>query len=374
MKKSEQLANDKRIVLTLDAGGTNLVFSAIRGNEEIIAPIVLQAHSDDLDRCLGNVVKGFTEAKKQLASEPAAISFAFPGPADYENGIIGDLPNFTAFTGGVPLGPMLEDHFGIPVFINNDGNLFTYGEALSGFMPWLNTQLKQAGSIKQYTNLVGFTVGTGFGSGIVMGDTMILGHSTSGAEIHNTLNAFDPNRNAEESVSTRAIQRVYAEEAGLPFNGSLMPREVYEIARGEKEGVKEAALQSFISLGRSLGNSIANTLSLFDGIVVLGGGLTAAWDLFASVMFEEINRNYEDFRGIPFPRLSYQVYNLEDQSQLREFAGGEGKELIVPGSNRKVIYDGFPRTGVGLSKLGANKSTALGAYAFALQKLDAGHP
>ena len=49
--------------------------------------------------------------------------------ADYAHGIIGDLPNFPGFRGGVALGPYLEHVFGIPVFINNDGNLFAYGEA-----------------------------------------------------------------------------------------------------------------------------------------------------------------------------------------------------------------------------------------------------
>jgi len=370
--KSDQYGQDKRIILTLDAGGTNFVFSAIRGNGEIISPIRKPAHSDNLDRSLETVVRGFEEISATLPEKASAISFAFPGPADYKSGIIGDLPNFTAFSGGVPLGPMLEDHFGIPVFINNDGNLFAYGEALAGYLPWLNDQLKQSGSIKQFQNLVGFTLVTGFGSGIVMGDTMMLGHTTGGAEIHNTLNAFDPNRNAEESVSTRAIQRVYAEVAGVPFDSSLMPKEIYEIAKGRApgEGVQEAARESFNSFGRSLGNSIANTLSLFDGIVVLGGGITAAWDLFAPVMFEEIHRHYVDFKGVSNPRLSYEVFNLEDASLFPEFAGGKGKELVVPGSGRKVIYDAFPRTGVGLTRLGASKAIALGAYAFALQQLD----
>lgn len=68
--------------------------------------------------------------KRQLENEPVAISFAFPGPADYKNGVIGDLPNFPVFRGGVALGAFLEEEFGIPVYINNDGNLFAYGEAL----------------------------------------------------------------------------------------------------------------------------------------------------------------------------------------------------------------------------------------------------
>jgi glucokinase len=64
-----------------------------------------------------------------------AISFAFPGPSDYPRGIIGDLGNLPCFRGGVALGPMLEDTFEIPVFINNDGDLFAYGEAIGGFLP-----------------------------------------------------------------------------------------------------------------------------------------------------------------------------------------------------------------------------------------------
>lgn len=40
------------IVMTLDAGGTNLVFSASRGPEEIVAPVTLPSVTDNLDKCL----------------------------------------------------------------------------------------------------------------------------------------------------------------------------------------------------------------------------------------------------------------------------------------------------------------------------------
>jgi glucokinase len=49
-------------------------------------------------------------------------------------GIIGDLENLPTFKGGVALGPMLEEIFNIPVFINNDGDLFAYGEAIAGLL------------------------------------------------------------------------------------------------------------------------------------------------------------------------------------------------------------------------------------------------
>lgn len=73
--------NDSRIVMTLDAGGTNFVFSAIQGGKEIADPVVLPACADCLDRCLGNLVEGFKAIQSRLPEAPVAISFAFPGPS-----------------------------------------------------------------------------------------------------------------------------------------------------------------------------------------------------------------------------------------------------------------------------------------------------
>jgi hypothetical protein len=114
MKPSE----DPRIVMTLDAGGTHFRFSAVRRNKTVAGPVRMPSNGGDLDRCLGNIVEGFTRIRKECPESPAAISFAFPGPADYPNGIIGDLGNLPAFRGGVVLGPMLRGRFGIPVYIN----------------------------------------------------------------------------------------------------------------------------------------------------------------------------------------------------------------------------------------------------------------
>lgn len=364
--------DDKRVVLTLDAGGTNFVFSAIRGNKEIIEPIHKKAHPDDLKKCLSMVIDGFREVAGRLSIRASAISFAFPGPADYEKGIIGILPNFPAFRGGVPLGPILEEEFRMPVFIDNDGSLFAYGEALAGYLPMLNKRLRDAGSIKQFNNLIGLTLGTGFGGGIVIQGNLMTGDNSCGAEVHNTLNAYHPDWNAEESISTRAIQHVYTDTAGIPFNPEIMPKDIYDIAKGLKEGVREAAVESFRQFGIGLGNAIANIVSLVDGIVVLGGGLTAAWDLFSPAMFEEMNRSYKNFKGIPSPRLSFKMYNLEDDSVFDEFAKGKITEITVPGSGRKIKYDDMPRTGTGISQLGASKAIWFGAYTYALQKMDRG--
>ena len=363
------LSEDKNVILTLDAGGTNFVFSAYQGGVEIVEPIVSPSNAHDLEKCINTIFAGFDSVKAKLSQPADAISFAFPGPADYAMGIIEDLPNFKAFNGGVPLGPILEEKFGLPVFINNDGNLFAYGEALAGFLPDLNKRIIENGGIKQFKNLVGLTLGTGFGCGIVINNCLLEGDNSCDAGIHNTSNKFKINWNAEESVSTRAIQRVYLEEAGFEMIENLMPKDIFDIAKGISVGNKKAALQAFRVFGEAIGNSIANMTTLIDGIVVIGGGLAAAWELFAPAMFAEINRMYEDTSGNKYARVSVKVYNLEEETTFGEFSKGHVQSLSIPSSDRIVTYDNLARVGIGLSKLSASSAIAIGANAFAIQHL-----
>lgn len=356
-------------ILTLDAGGTNFVFSAIKDFREITTPVSRPAHSDDLGRCLSTIVDGFASVAESIPDFDA-ISFAFPGPADYELGIIGDLPNFKAFNGGVALGPMLQHRFNVPVFINNDGNLFASGVSKAGYLPWLNQQLEQSGSKKKYNNVIGLTLGTGLGCGIVCNGQLITGDNSCGGEIHNTLNAVHPEWNAEESVSTRAIQRVYAELSDTEFNDKLYPKEIYDIAKGIQVGNADAARNAFHQYGNALGLSIANVLTLIDGIVVIGGGISAAWDLFAPSMFASLNKPYLNPWGQKSARLSYRVFNLEDKREFNEFITGSRQRIQIPGTETTMEYDSVQRSGVALSNLNASLAISLGAYDFALQKLN----
>jgi glucokinase len=136
---------DERVILTLDAGGTNFVFSALQKGKTIVKPIIKPSNGHDLLLCLDTIKIGFQGIIKKCPILPSAISFSFPGPTDYTNGIIGDLVNLTGFRGGVPLVHILEEHFKIPVFINNDGDLFAYGEAIAGILPEINKKLKDSG-------------------------------------------------------------------------------------------------------------------------------------------------------------------------------------------------------------------------------------
>ncbi len=360
------------VVLTLDAGGTNFVFSAIKAGQEIVNPVQLPSHGNDLDLCLKNVIKGFEQVIDQLAEKPQAISFAFPGPADYVNGIIGDLGNLPGFRGGIALGPMLEDHFQLPVFINNDGDLFAYGEAMFGLLPEINKQFRDAGMEKQFNNLIGVTLGTGFGGGVVKNNELFVGDNGAAGEIWLLRDAYTANTFAEESISARAIPREYFAECGQdPVD--MTPFDVYQIALGDKPGDRDAARASFNKFGRALGMCLADIITLVDGLVVVGGGLSQAWQLFAPEMLSHLNGSISDLKGNKIPRLVMKVWDLEDKTTRDAFIHGQNKQVTVPFSGKQLNYDPLKRTGVGLSRLGASKAIALGAYGFALNKLQYTH-
>lgn len=361
---------DPRIVMTLDAGGTSFRFSAMQGNKPVTPTFTTPSNADNLDRCLQNIVEGFTVTKQKCPGQPVAISFAFPGPADYPNGIIGDLPNLPAFRGGIALGPMLAEQFGIPVYLNNDGDLFAYGEAIAGFLPYVNDELAKAGSPKRYKNLVGVTLGTGFGGGIVRDSELFVGDNSIAGEVWLLRHKLAPTMNAEEGISIRAVRRTYAERVGIPFEQSPEPKVIAEIGLGTTPGNKAAAVEAFRQLGEVVGDALGTALTLIDGLAVIGGGLSSAWPLFLSATVAEVNGSYVGPNGKAFPRLASKGFNLQEPAEMEKFLKGETREVKIPRSNRTVQYDPLQRVGIGISRLGTSQAIAVGAYAFALRRLD----
>lgn len=360
---------DNRIVLTLDAGGTNFVFSAVQGFREVVEPIRLNAVSDNIEGCLDTLEKGFRMVMEHLAETPAAISFAFPGPADYERGIIGDLCNFPAFRGGVALGPYLQNLFQMPVFINNDGNLFAYGEAIAGLLPEVNAALDAAGNSRRYRNLIGITLGTGFGGGVVIDGTLLRGDNGCGGDVWCMRNRKYPELIAEESVSIRAVRRVYGELSGEPVDG-MTPYDIFLVAEGQKPGNAEAARLSFRELGQVAGESIAAALDIADGIVSIGGGLAGAGKYIMPGVMDALRGAVGTFGGEHFPLLQMEAYNWEDPADRQWFLSLGMDTVSVSRTTIVASYLRQRSICVGLSKNGASTSIMYGAYAYALNELD----
>jgi glucokinase len=360
---------NKKTILSLDAGGTNLVFSSITKGK-IGEVFLLPTASENLDEFLKKMIFGFHEVLKYSGGQADAISFCFPGPADYENGIIGDLENLPFFRGGVALKQMLENEFKIPVFINNDGDLFALGEAVSGFLPEINYKLKENNNPKQYKNILGLTLGTGFGGGMVSNGNLWVGDNSAGAEINRLSNPFDAKQSIEEVLSIRGIKLLYSGFAKCMPENTPEPIEIYRIAKGKRKGNKEAAVNSWEYFGKVLGEAIANSVTLTDSLVVIGGGLSGASDLFLPKAVESLNRKFTKQKGGSMQRLETFAYNLNNPSCLNDFLMSESKKTKIPFTDELIEYSPIKKTGIGISVLGTSDAVAKGAWEFAMQNLD----
>jgi len=358
-------------VLTLDAGGTNFVFSAISNEKFVGKSIVKPANGNNLDLCLKSIIEGFEKLIIESKLKPDAISFGFPAPANYKKGIIGDTFNLPAFRGGIAIGAMLEEIFKIPVFINNDGDLYSYGEAIVGTLPMINKALEEKNNSKRYKNLVGLTLGTGFGAGFVIDKKIIFGDNTCAAEIWAISNRVNPNFNAEEGVSARSVKSFFAKFANIKIEDCPEPKEIYEIGCNINNKHHKAAQKSYHLLGRFVGDAIANMITLFDGIIVIGGGISKAKNLILPGIKEELNKNFDkvDSDTKKNPRVLQSVFCLNDDIDFENFLKKQEIKIKVPFSESEVVYEPEAKVAYMFSNFDTCEMINLGAYYFAVESL-----
>jgi len=348
------------VVLTLDAGGTNFAFNAIQSGALLLdEPVLLPACGDDLKRSLGNLVEGFTAVRRKVegAGPVLAVSFAFPGPADYEAGIIGDLDNLPAYRGAVPLGPFLEKELGLPVFIRNDGDLFAYGVALHGELPELNRELEARGSSRRLDSVLGMTLGTGWGCGFTTSGKMFLGSSSTGCEIGTC--PWCDGRAIEDTVSRKGLGELFVEElrrfgcTNLPDpDDPALPKQMAEEARTDRGTSGGAARRAFERFGEVFAFGAAWTINLFDpDLVIVGGGLAGAWDLFFPAALQVLRSRSADGRRRVFKR----VFSLQDPQDREAFLADD--QAVMAKKKVALAPSGLP----------TETAIMLGAYEVALQ-------
>ena len=114
-----------------------------------------------------------------------------------------------------------------------------------------------------------------------------------------------------------------------------------------------------------LGHSLANAVTLVDGLIVIGGGLSGAYTMFMPTVIEAMNGKFTRIDGHKFQRLEVYAYNLEDPEGYNNFMKNEDVELSIFGSTKTITYSPVKKIGIGVSKLGTSKAVAIGAFAYA---------
>jgi predicted NBD/HSP70 family sugar kinase len=171
----------------------------------------------------------------------------------------------------------------------------------------------------------------------------------------------------EDGVAIRAVKRVYRELS--KDERELEPRDIFNIAEGTMEGDASAAKESFATLGRVAGDAMATAATLMDGLIVIGGGLSAASKYFMPALLEEMRSKIGTMSGDELNRVQMSVYNLDDEAEFKRFAEGCSRKIKVYGSDEEVVYDPEKRIGMTISDIGASNAVSLGAYLCAIDNI-----
>ncbi|HEY7314994.1 MAG TPA: ROK family protein [Gemmataceae bacterium] len=161
------------VYIGLDVGGTSMKAGAVDDNGRPLSAVSLptEAHKGQehgLAVMCEAIRRAATEASLEM-KDIAAIGVATPGLMDIPAGVILDPPNLKPWR-NVPVRRHIHDVFGIPTAFQNDANAAAYGEY------WV-------GAGRGAHSLVMFTLGTGIGGGIILGDRVLEGEHSHGAEL-----------------------------------------------------------------------------------------------------------------------------------------------------------------------------------------------
>ena len=115
---------------------------------------------------------------------------------------------------------------------------------------------------------------------------------------------------------------------------------------------------------------MAMAAQLVDGIIVIGGGITAAGRWIMPSLMRELRSELSTLGGDSVRRVQMEVFDLDDPEEFARFARGNSRRIPVRGTDLTVEYDDMKRIGVMLSKLGASQAISAGAYSFALSRID----
>ena len=271
-----------KIAIGLDIGGTNLRGALIREEGHIIER---RSVLSEADKGIEFVVKNLASLIQQAikGDDIAGVGIGIPGIIDSSKGILTQAPNICSVD-NYPLREMLIEKIGqsVPVFIENDANCAAIGEW------WM-------GAGKDAKSLIILTLGTGVGGGIILDEVLWNGADGMAGEIgHITIYPDGAKCNCgnfgclESYASAVAIRRMVSH--GLETNVETIIRE--KIRNTSKEQIPEIVAEAAIEgdkfalwvweeVGKALGIAIADLVNLLNvEMVIIGGGLANAWELF----------------------------------------------------------------------------------------------
>lgn len=239
-------------------------YSESKLNNQADAGEIFQIWGDTISESMRHVGEGTIEG----------LGFAMPGPFNYEKGVallkgVAKYDNLYGLNVKDELNKVLNLSDEIPFRYINDAMSFAIGEAWSG----------QAAN---FENVVGITLGTGFGSAFIKNGVPVIEGMTV-PPMGYVYNIPHKHGIADDYFSTRGFINEYELRTGIRCKG------VKDIA--EKAATDKIARELFEDFGTSLGQFLAPLLNRFDAqCLVVGGNISKAYDLFGDSFQQELNK------------------------------------------------------------------------------------
>ncbi len=251
-------------VLVLDVGGTYTKFAMVEDFEILWKERVRTPRNNFLD---------FLQELPVKYGDMDGIVIGFPGIVSRE-GVVLFSPHIPSM-----MGRSIHSIDGVPVIVDNDANLFALGEYVMK---------------KDYPNLIGITLGTGVGGGIVLEGKLYRGRGGAGEVGHIIIEMNGPRCDcgnygcAEAFLGEAYFPRrcaVWFERAGIRvenLDGKLL--------KSLADGRNGVAIKCWRWYGEKLAVLISNILNILDpDAVALGGGLSKAYDNFSPAMYDNLS-------------------------------------------------------------------------------------
>ena len=290
----------EQYIVGVDLGGTNIVAGAMTADgSRHLAMRSIPTNSSVGDEGVAERIVALVEGVILDSMEQTdcarrdfiGIGVGAPGPLDRERGIVLVAPNLG--WKDFPLAARIRDRLNLPTTLDNDANCATYGE-------WWQ------GAARGGVNVVGLTIGTGIGGGLILNGALYHGSSDMAGEIGHT--TIDLNGRhckcgnygcleayaSAPAIATRAREVLVREdgESAIPSMvqgrfDEITAQIVYDAAAAGDPIANEIVRDT----ARYLGAGVANLLNTFNpDIVVIAGGVTAAGDALFVPLRAEVRR------------------------------------------------------------------------------------
>lgn len=235
----------------IDLGGTNMRVGLTDGST-LVNSVIEPCPSKEAEEVVINQLK--RQIAQLMSEEVTSIGVGVPSVVDCQQGIVYNVANIPSWK-EVHLKEILEKEFGVPVAVNNDANCFALGV-------W------KYGEGKGTKDMVGLTMGTGIGSGIIINGELYNGVNTGAGEIGSL-----PFKDADYEFycSSRFFSELHG-DTGANFGKRAQA--------GDAEAV--AVWKEF---GQNVGELIKAVLFTYaPEAIIIGGGIASAFSLFEAPM------------------------------------------------------------------------------------------